>query len=185
MSVSAARYLMKYLPEDYQKSAEVIEIQEGIGGVWLEIKTDIEELKAQLDIETATWGLVFWEMDYGIETDLSKDYGARRSMIKAKRRGTGTTTVAMIKNTAESFVNGEVDIEEHNEEYYFNVIMVGITGIPPNLEDLKKAIEEIKPAHLDYTIIIKYNTWGMVEDSGMTWAEAEERTWAEMKEVAL
>lgn len=184
MSLTAAQYLMKYLPEDYQKSAEVIEIQEGIGGVWLEIKSDIEDLKAQLDLETATWGLVFWEMDYGIETDLSKDYNARRSVIKAKRRGTGTTTVEMIKNTAESFVNGEVDVEEHNEEYYFNVIMVSVIGIPPNMEDLKKTIEEIKPAHLDYYIIIKYNTWGMAKDA-ITWGEATGRTWQEMKEVAF
>lgn len=183
--MNAARYLMKYLPEYYQKSAEVIEIQEGIGGVWLKISTDIEDLKAQLDLETATWGLVFWEMDYGIETDVSKSYGERRSVIKAKRRGTGTTTVEMIKNTAESYVYGEVDVEEHNEEYYFNVIMVGVTGIPPNLEDLKRTIEEIKPAHLDYYIIIKYNTWGMVRDAGMTWAEAANRTWKEMKEVAF
>ena len=91
----------------------------------------------------------------------------------------------MSKNTAESFVNGEVDVEEHNEEYYFNVIMVSVIGIPPNMEDLKKTIEEIKPAHLDYYIIIKYNTWANVAENERTWADIANRTWLEVKEVAF
>ena len=90
-----------------------------------------------------------------------------------------------MQNVSESFVNGEVAVEEHNDEYRFDIVMLSVIGIPPNMEDLKRAIEEIKPAHLAYEIIIKYNTWGMVRNSQMTWGAAQERKWVEMKEVAL
>ena len=83
-------------------------------------------------------------------------------------RGTGTTTVAMIQNVSESFVNGEVAVVEHNDQYRFDIEMLSVIGIPPNMEDLKAVIEEIKPAHLDYRIIIKYNTWGMAKEARYT-----------------
>ena len=176
--------LIQYLPEDYVKSASVVELQEGIEGVWLQMEADAQEAEEQLFIDTATWGLAFWERIYGIETDLKKPLEHRRSVVKAKRRGAGTTTVELIKNVSESFVNGEVAVEEHNSEYRFDIIMLSVIGIPPNMEDLKRAINEIKPAHLDYAIIIKYNTWGMAK-AAITWGEAKKRTWREMKEVAF
>ena len=47
---------------------------------------------------------------------------------------------------------------EQNSVYKFQIIMETIIGIPPNVEDLKRSIEEIKPAHLTFEIIFKYNT---------------------------
>lgn len=149
--------LIDYLPEDYKKSAAVVQIQDAIQGEWDSLDQAAEALEQQLFIDTATWGIGYWEKVYGITSNLSKSMNFRRSAVKAKMRGTGTTTVAMIQNVSESFVNGQVAIEEHNEEYRFDIVMLSVIGIPPNMEDLRAVIEEIKPAHLDYRIIIKYN----------------------------
>lgn len=176
--------LIEYLPEDYVKSAAVVELQESVEGVWLQMEADAQEVEKQLFIDTATWGLALWERIYGIETELEKPIEERRSVVKAKRRGAGTTTVEMIKNVSESFVNGEVAVEEHNSEYRFDIIMLSVIGIPPNMQDFKKIIEEIKPAHLNYAIIIKYNTWGMAK-AAITWGRAKQRVWKDMKEVAF
>lgn len=173
--------LMEYLPEDYKKSPPTIEIQTALERMCSGIAEDTEDLRAQFFLSSATWGLQLWEWVYGIETDLTKDAALRRSVVAAKIRGKGTTTVEMIRNTAEAYVNGLVDVIEYNSEYRFEIVMLSVIGIPPNLEDLKATIHEIKPAHLDFQIIIKYNTWGMAKEA-ITWGDAQERSWTAMKE---
>lgn len=177
--------LIQYLPDDYRNSPAAVELQESIEKETVRLEAGVDDLTDQLFLDTATWGLKYWEKVYGIETDLTKGYDIRRSRVRAKMRGTGTTTVEMVKNTAESYVNGEVDVVEYNSEYRFEVIMLSVIGIPPNMDDLIQTIEEIKPAHLAYTIVIRYNTWDMVKEKGLTWLDAAERTWKGMMEVAL
>ncbi|MCX7614756.1 MAG: YmfQ family protein, partial [Clostridiales bacterium] len=109
---------------------------------------------------SATWGLVLWEKALGIDTDVSKSNEYRRTRIMSKLRGSGTTTADMIKNVAESFSNGIVDVIEHPEQYSFDIKFVGTLGIPPNMDDLTAAVEEIKPAHLAYTFVYIYRTYG-------------------------
>jgi len=175
--------LIDYLPSRFQNSPEMVDIQKALGILVNLVEKERDLLLLQCNVETATWGLDLWEKEYGIATDKTKPYDFRRSRIKAKMRGQGTTTVEMIKNVAESFVNGLVDVVEHNEEYRFDVNMVSVIGVPPNMEDLRSAIEEIKPAHLAYEIILRYNTWKMA--SILTWGEASNFTWKQLREEAL
>ena len=177
--------LIDYLPEDYKKSPPTIEIQNALDKLCGQVETDIADLRRQFFLSAATWGLHLWEWIYGIDTDISKDLELRRSVVAAKIRGKGTTTVKMIQDTAEAYVNGEIAVAEHNSEHRFDVVMMSVIGIPPNMEDLQRTIEEIKPAHLDYKIIIRYNTWGMVAAGGRTWADLTKRTWKEVKEVGF
>lgn len=151
--------LIDYLPEDYKKSKPTVEVLQGLEKLWTKLGGDIADFQNQMAVETATWGLGLWEWVYGIETDLTKSYEARRNVVEAKMRGSGTTTVALIKSTAESYV-GAVRVEEVNSEYKFVIYMVDEVGIPKNIEDLKKTIREIKPAHLDFEIVFRYNTHG-------------------------
>ncbi|MCI1958197.1 MAG: YmfQ family protein [Clostridia bacterium] len=150
--------LIEFLPERYRNITEIHDFEAA-----LQIITDMaanarDELLLQLNVQTATWGLDLWEKQYGLDTDVNKDYKFRRTRLMSRMRGTGTTTVEMIKNVAESFINGNVKITEHNSEYYFDVEMVDKIGIPPNFDDLKAALEEIKPAHIAICWIIKYVT---------------------------
>ena len=159
-----AEKLINLLPERFSKINEVTNFENAIDSIMSMAEEKRDELIEQFNVDTATWGLEFWEKQYGIKTDVSKDYEFRRSRIKSKMRGCGTTTKELIKNMAESFVNGKVEITEHNDEYYFEVEMVDTVGLPPNMEDLKAAIEEAKPAHLNVVYIIKYNTHNIVGD---------------------
>ncbi|WP_195983950.1 putative phage tail protein [Clostridium sp. D33t1_170424_F3] len=111
----------------------------------------------QLLVNTTTWGLKLWEKLYGLDTDPSKSEKDRRARILSKMRGKGTTTRDMIQNLAESFVNGNIMIQEYPESNRFT-IQFGDIGVPPLLDDLSAAIDEIKPAHLQYTYDIRYLT---------------------------
>ena len=51
------------------------------------IKESIEDLVNNLYVDTATWGLDYFEEKLGLQTDKSKSYEERRERIKAKKRG--------------------------------------------------------------------------------------------------
>lgn len=149
------------------------------------LKYQLEDIKKQFRIDTATWGLDWWEDKYGIKTNYLLSYEDRREIVKAKKRGRGTTTKAMIKNTAESFSGGECNVIEHNSEYYFTIHFIGIKGIPRNMQAFKDMLDIIKPAHLAYKFEYTYNTWGMVKDAGLTWEDLKSLTWDELKTCDL
>ena len=140
--------LIGYLPEWHQNSPETMDI---LGAMDAETKARAdgqEEIADQCFVASATWGLSQWERIYGIEPDTTKPYDYRRSRLMSKMRGIGTVTAQMLANVAASYANGEVQVIEHNDQYYFVVDFVGTKGQPPNLDDLKAALEEIKPAHM-------------------------------------
>ena len=122
------------------------------------IKESIEDLVNNLYVNTATWGLDYFEEKLGLQTDKSKTYEERRERIKAKKRGNGTTTIKMLKDTALAFECGEIDITEMYADYMFKIKFISQKGRPKNLEDFKSAIDEIKPAHLAYILEFMFNT---------------------------
>jgi uncharacterized protein YmfQ (DUF2313 family) len=175
--------LMGLLPEYYQNSSEVAEIQTAFS-YWTELlKAAHDEVIAQANIETATWGLFLWEKQYGLKADASASDDARREAIMAKMRGQGPTTKDMIKVVAESFTNGEVDVTEYSDEYRFEITFIGAYGIPANISSLSEAIDRIKPAHLAYTYIYTFITWSEVEIYNLTWDawEALNLTWEQFE----
>ena len=122
------------------------------------IKESIDDLVNNLYVDTATWGLDYFEEELGLKTDKSKTYEERRERIKAKKIGNGTTTVKMIKDTALAFDCGEVEITEMYNDYMFKLKFVSEKGRPKNIEDFKSAIDEIKPAHLSYILEFIFTT---------------------------
>ena len=50
------------------------------------------------------------------------------------------------------------------------------------MDDFKETIEIIKPAHLTYTVVFRYRTWG--ELSPYRWGELEPFTWDELYQRA-
>lgn len=173
--------LMKYLPSFYYNSEEVRNIQASIGVENDKLKLAIEDLIDQVFVETATWGLEYWERYVGVEVDKNETLLNRRSRILTRLRGQGTTTKEMIKNVCKSFTGGEVDVIEHNNDYHFVIKFIDIRGIPGNINYLSNAIEEIKPAHLRFAFEYTYNWWGLF--LGDTWEEVKANTWETIRVV--
>lgn len=151
--------LINLLPVFYLKSIEVQDIQGGFDIEVDKLKAATDDMFAQMFVDTATWGLDYWEKYLAIPVDLTKPYDFRRTRIKSKLRGQGTTTVNLIKNVSESFSNGTVDVIENNSDYSVTIKFVSVLGIPPNISDLQSAIEDIIPAHLSFSFAYTYNTY--------------------------
>lgn len=119
------------------------------------------------------------EYEFGVVSDPAKPIEQRRAVLIAKLRGQGTTTPAAVLNIAASFDFGEISIDESSAPYTVRIVFEEFRGIPPNMADFIAALEEIKPAHLVFEYVYKYNTWGDYksfhktigewEEMGMTW----------------
>lgn len=146
--------MINYLPV-YERSSKVF--QDIINAEAKEIDNkalDIEDFMKQLSIDTATWGLDIYEKELGIRTDINKSYEERRSVIKSKYRGIGKFDKALLESIANAYTNGETKATFNGK---LNVLFEDIKNNILNLIDFENTLEEIKPAHLDYTLSIKEN----------------------------
>lgn len=177
------RHLIARYPAFFAGSAEFRDIQAALEPEVLALWTARDSVLDQLCVETATWGLKYWEQTLGIAVEETKDIAFRRSRIRAKLRGAGVTTVAMIQNVAESFSNGDVSVTEYPSLFKLEIKFVGTLGIPPNMDDLTNALLEIMPAHLEWDYVYIFNTWAAA--SALTWGRAASLTWQQLRESDL
>lgn len=168
--------LLELLPP-YERTSKVFqEIMNAEQIEFNKLNANIADIEKQLFIDTATWGLEIYEKELGIETDIGKPLSERRSNIKAKLRGYGTISSPLIKIVVGSYTNGGVDVTYDGKIY---VIFNDIKGIPSNMDDVYKILEDIKPAHLDIVYKFIYTVWK--ELIGKTWVSLSTSTWDELK----
>ncbi len=147
--------LKSYVLDEIKNSSIFNEIFNAHGQVLDKIGLDISDLFLQVLPQTATeWGLTFWEKRVGITTNTSKSIEERRAKILAKLNTKGTTTVEVIRQICKSFVSN-VEVIQHNSDYYFEVNLLTTTGFPYALDSLYDSVEIAKPAHLgvEYKLI--------------------------------
>lgn len=167
--------MLDYIPRFYEDIAEANNIIESESNEIYDLDINTKDVLKQFFVETATeWGLDLWEQMLGLASYTGKPLDQRRSRIISKIRGTGTITVNLIKNVAESFIYGKVEVREYPSQCSFTVKFVDDLGVPPNLEDLMQAIEDIKPAHLKVEYEYKYLLLSQVHEN-MTISEIENR----------
>ena len=171
--------LLECLPSFYHNSDVIKTFMESNSIEVDTLKAYIEDLSKNLYVKTATWGLDLFEEELGLVTDKSISYEERRERILAKKRGNGTTTKKMLKNTAEAFSGGEVEVIENFSDYSFIVKFIGVLGIPKNLILFKNMIEEIKPAHLNYELAFTYVVWDIAKR--FSWESISHKTWTQLK----
>jgi len=173
--------LIDYLPENYKKSVPVVELQEVFDNEAKKVTNTATDMQKQLHLNTATWGLAAWEIMYGLAVDTTKNETTRRATIMARMGGTDTTRPITVKEVSEKFLQGKVAVFEVNAEYRFEVHFLEVLQQGQDIDDLKRVLEEIKPAHLAYTIILKYNTWGDLKNKCKTWQTVKTKTWGQRK----
>ena len=177
------RKLIARYQDFYAGSPEFVDLQEALEPEALALWEARDGLLDQLVVETATWGLKYWEQTLGIPVDEAKELDYRRSRIKSRLRGAGVTTVALIQNVAESFSNGAVAVTEYPAQCRLEIKFVGTIGIPPNMDDLTQTLRDILPAHLEWAYVFVFNTWATA--GALTWGQAKAFTWKQLREGDL
>lgn len=153
--------IKSYIPLIFKDNKVIEEITNAEDIEFDKLQFNIEDIRKQLFIDTATWALDIYERELGIKTNTSKSLEDRRSLVSSKWRGTGKVDNELIKRVADAFTNGDVEIGfDGNILIKFNSVL----GIPPNMEDVYDSLGEIIPAHLDILYEYIYRTHGMLEE---------------------
>jgi hypothetical protein len=105
--------LESYTPKIYENSKVVSEIMRVDAEELEDLYAAAQDVLNQFMIDNATWGIPLWEKSMSIISDDTKTDDERRGNIKSMVRRYGTSTIGMVKNLAESYLNGEVEIIEY------------------------------------------------------------------------
>ncbi|MEC0171425.1 putative phage tail protein [Paenibacillus graminis] len=154
--MSGAERLKSYQPGYYTDVLEMSKLLEGEGPEFDLLPARIEELLQQAYPGYATWALSRYERELHIVVDAGKPTDQRRSVIVSKMRGFGKGSGDLLKNVAEAYDGGTIDVSVLPAEYRIVITFVDTVGIPINLDDLKAALEEIKPAHMALSYAFRY-----------------------------
>ncbi|CZR99281.1 hypothetical protein CDFC105_72887 [Clostridioides difficile] len=163
--------LIDYLP-GFANNEIDIQIQEALENELLTLIDEKDDLLDQFFIDTATWGLDDWENLLSIKVNYKLDFDTRRSNIKAKMRGKGTTTIGVIKAISEAYTKTNVDVKVFSNLFSFTLSFITNNCSYNTILELDKKIEEIKPAHLEHKFeMILFNQNAMFAGSAMNTGE--------------
>ena len=168
------RKLTDLLPERYLNSPEV---GAAAGILWVlgeVFRARALEWLTQLTIDTATWGIVYWEREYGVTPQATDTLDDRRSRVKAKLRAPQTVTAAMLENLTDSYINGQSIVTELPRQHKVKIQFNGEYGVPSNLASLTAALLEVLPSHVVYEYLYRYLL--VREVHGMTINELQSHT---------
>lgn len=154
MKLRSIDYLPAFLLKDFFYSGVLKVLEEELS----DLLKEVDGLKEERIPATSTKLLSRWEafLDIPIHEDKPIEY--RRSVIVSKLRSSGTLTLQRFKEIAMSFENGDVELTENHDQHQMKVKFVSERGMPPNYDDFKTVVEEVKPAHVEVIYEFTYNT---------------------------
>ena len=150
------RKLTDQMPERYLNSPEV---GAAAGILWVlgeAFRDCVLDWLEQLTIDTATWGLKYWEQAYGVTPQITDTVEERRGRVKAKMRSPQTVTAAMLENLTDIYINGQSVVTELPRQHKVQIQFNGYYGIPSNLDSLTAALLEVLPSHVTYEYLYRY-----------------------------
>lgn len=147
--------LLKNINKEMRHDPYILEVFKSTGYSLDLLDQYIEDIAAQMDVDRATWGLDLYEREAGIAIDHNRGYAERRSGIKAKWRSSGKADIDLLQAVADSWKNGTIKVEFRTDGL-IHLTFSGEYGVPERLDGLEKAIDEVKPAHLDIAYHFMY-----------------------------
>lgn len=124
------------------------------------------------------------ERIFGIIPNPLESLETRRSKLTAKLRGGLVSTLASLRETAESYAGVGIDITEDPSTYTLEISILNYLGVPAYLEALKASILAATPAHLAVLFTLRWliwnelitraDTWDTIYAAGITWAALKE-----------
>ena len=145
--------LVDLLPYRLQ-SAPVVDFENAIQPAMDKLEAAFWTMADNIIVDTATDWLPLWEWAYGLTGTGTIE--ARRAAVKSKMRGAATTTEELIRSVARAYSDSEPDLIVDNPKYSFYLYLYSNVGdTPEDLDNLRRVIEEIKPAHLAFEIYLQ------------------------------
>lgn len=167
--------LMDKLPYYYRKSEVVKELYRVIRLLLDKLKMDVDAEDMRLFIAT-TDDFTLHEKDVGL-TEIVADNETKRSRVMSRLQGYNLLTLAELERLISVYDKTGCTISENYANYTITITFSGRTGVPYNLEEIKAAVEEMKPAHIKVNYGFIKNTWNDIHRKLGTWNNGETFTW--------
>lgn len=184
--MNSAESMISYNNKIYRKDAFVRAVYTAAGGTMEMILNRLNDAEKQIFFDTMTEdGARLIEGYLGITPPDHASIEDRRQNIQSNwfaAKGK-KFTIKMIRDVSEAWDNGAVDVQFTNGKII--ITFIDIIGIPKYVDKIKETIEKIKPAHLDFEIAFRYNTYGMVGKYTHEQLMAARYTYEELRTKAL
>lgn len=124
------------------------------------VESELEKLISNMSLSGTTDDQIDRREDwFDVDHNASKSLSERRAFLVSKLQGQGVLTKSAIKTMAAAFGYGDVDIDDKSAPYTVRIVFKDVVGVPDGIESFIAAIEELKPAHLVFEYVYRYNTW--------------------------
>lgn len=174
-------YMVSTLHKLYRKDDWLQELFRVAGLSLDEVEASVNEIHANNFIDTATEKAVeYYENELGIKPLVNASLADRRSTIRAKWIGNGKVDLYLLQQVADSWANGLIELEFVGGKIH--VKFISPVGVPTGLEDLQKALENTKPAHLAMYYTFAYLTWKQTKNAG-NWSVHRVKPWIDVKRL--
>lgn len=150
------QHLRDWIPDRYHPIPQLATIIDAEDPEVKAFRAAVMDLLEQFDVDTATWGLAYFERDWGIQTDLSLTLDERRGTIKAKMRGTAVSTATRLEIIADAYGHSKSTVTEFPRKYLVRVLFNGEYGLPTNMTLVRQVLREMTPAHLGLEYYLLY-----------------------------
>lgn len=149
-----AKKMMKSISPIYDRSYVAKWLFQVMGTEIEDAWNRFEELREQAFVDTATWGLKYWEWRYYIGADESNSWEERRNKIRRKQSRPLPINPKKIEKFIKDICGREAKITENIAPYVFSIaILSGESNV--NYFDIKQSIERAKPAHLSFVLLFE------------------------------
>lgn len=175
--------LLGYVPRYYETSRLFRSLSQSRGEELDGLSGALDQVLDQFFSRTASWGLEDWEKELGLQPEPGFSDQERRDRVVAKLRGYGTCTIGLVKQVAEAYEKGAVEVIQDHGLYKIIIKFVDTGGIPPNLDNLRAAVREVVPAHLGLEFAYNYLIWSELDAAAITWNDLDDlgMTWEEFE----
>ena len=114
----------------------------------------VAEKNAQVCISSAGEGLALWERDYGLPVREGADLEDRRAAVRAAMAGGRTLTPALLRELCVTLGGADRgEVEEDFPNWRVTALPVSRGRVPENPAPLERAVERLKPAHLEVFVV--------------------------------
>ena len=147
--------IIKLINAVYRNDEFINAYTEAVATVFNSIIAWLNSVKANMFFDTLdTDGVTWWEAYLNITPKPSQTLSDRRAQIQAKYLSTNHNEILLIQRVCNAWQNGEVEADFVGGKIQLK--FVASYGVPSDLDSLKEAIDEVKPAHLPLLWIYKY-----------------------------
>lgn len=144
--------ILKYLPDFLQSDVNFKSVGDVCSAEHEEIRQQLQDIFLQFFVETATWGLSYYERILNLKPNTGDSYTQRRNRILLRLQANQTSTVSFMTTLAKRYFSTAaiVEIKEDNENYAFWIIADAVSY---DIDGLIEAMNIYKPAHLACIIV--------------------------------